>query len=165
MSRLHARTPQAKTKQQNSLQTQHPGEFQLTSTDQARTLLPHTPLNPERLLLTNMELVWIYTETQENLIPCLSFLGSPMAKRCRGTALASSITKRHLNPRGWNSSSPHIGKPKALGNKKGKKYISFYGLYVTWPLLCANLWVARLEDDTGVLRSLREDGAACTHST
>lgn len=143
-------TLQAKTQQQNSLPTQHPGEFQLPLQTQARTPLRHTPLNPERLLLTNMELVWIYTETEENLSPCLSFLGSSMAKRCRGTALAFSFRKRQLNPRGWNSSSPHTSKAKALGNKKGKKYISFYGPYTTWPLLSAQPWVARLGDDTGV---------------
>jgi len=80
-----------------------------------------------------------------------------MAKRCRGTALAFSRRKRQLNPRGWNSSSPHTGKPKALGNKKKRKEIHFLLRPVrdTAALVCKPL-AAGLGDGTGVVKQTRK---------
>lgn len=58
---------------------------------------------------------------------------------------------------------PTYGQAESLGKqKKVMKYISFYGLYMTWPLLSPHLWVARLGDDMGMLQSMCKDGAACT---
>lgn len=50
---------------------------------QARTLLPPSPLNPERLPWRMTKWVWIYMKTEENLTPYSSSLGSPMAEMQR----------------------------------------------------------------------------------
>lgn len=89
---------------------------------QARILLPPSPLNPERLPWRMTKWVWIYTKTEENVTPCLSSLGSPMAEMQRdcpsflmnsspGTPLAHR--QASLEPREM---------------KKKKKKFPFYGL-------------------------------------
>lgn len=85
-----------------------------------------------------------------------------MARRCRGTALAFQIRKKQLlrleqlKPTYWKAKS--LRKQK---KKKGKKYISFYGLCTTQLLWPASLWVGSPGEDPGALRSLHEAGAPC----
>lgn len=75
------------------------------------------------------------------------------------------ILEEAIKPPEAATAQAHIqASQKPWETKKGKKYISFYGLYATRPLLSAHPWVARLGNDTGVLWSLCKDGAGCTHS-
>lgn len=52
-------------------------------------------------------------------------------------------------------------KSQETKKKKGKKYISFYGLCTTQLLWPASLWVGSPGKDPGALRSLHEAGAPC----